>query len=68
MKILMLTHDDRLAAKMKLKDRGPMRNEVANSPRLKPEPRDAISFGIAGLGAGQGSGQADRLRQQFATA
>ncbi len=46
---LMLTHDDRLAAKMKLKDRGPMRNEVANSPRLKPEPRDAISFGIAGL-------------------
>src|SRR5438445_12973280 len=40
---------ERLAAKMKLKDRGPMRNEVANSPRLKPEPRDAILFAVAGL-------------------
>jgi prepilin-type N-terminal cleavage/methylation domain-containing protein len=44
-----LTPDDRLAAKMKLNDTRPMRHEVANAPRLKPEPRDAISLAVAGL-------------------
>src|SRR6266568_8482276 len=41
--------DDHLAAKMKLNDGRPMRNEVVKAPRLKPEPRDAISPAVDGL-------------------
>src|SRR5438128_10887391 len=34
---------------MKLNDGKPMRNEVVKAPRLKPEPRDAISPAVDGL-------------------
>ena len=41
--------DDRFAAKTKLNDLRSMRNEVANSACVGPEPRDAIHLAVASL-------------------
>ena len=41
--------DDRFAAKTKLNDLRSMRNEVANSACVGPEPRDVIHLAVASL-------------------